>query len=424
MIYNHQKSVKQLIKLELRAFAGDTENSTLQQSTRNHEPEHGFVMAMHYNDQLTGSTGNLLNLQCFVGHHMKEVKVVEPFLNPFGSILGVGLSPSFEKLDRQDMNTVKLSDMFDINEWTKYSRSRNYASLISWNDFLKSCPNRLILVYHTWRTNDCSDVMTQATKEFVTENNFDVVKQVCIELSKVGTLSPQKYVDIVYGEFKPNEVVVIINRWDGISAGHAKFRLSISGTSCHRGNDIRLFHHSKLISSDCKNYFMTYLNKTDNYMAVMVRVEYFAINHNLNKLPAEAQRNKLMECFKSISTKVESVKRERNINTTLLTMDIGKYGSFDFRRGGTSRLDINILYPAVHDFIEMLFGKSLTQDEWEQSFENVAQLKAPGYIAVMQKALAANSVCLLLVGGGSFQNSAVALYDELHPGSKCVLHAC
>ena len=382
-------------------------------------------MAMHYNDQITGSIANVMNLQCFVGHHLKEVKVVEPFLNSIGSILGVSLSPSYEKLDPQDMNTVKLSDMFDINEWAEYSRSRNYAPLISWNDFLKSRQNRLILVYHTWRTNDCSDVMTQATKEFVTENNFDVVKQVCIELGKVGTLSPQKYVDIVYGEFKPNEVVVIINRWDGISARPAKFRLSISGTSCHRGKDVRLFHHSKLLLSDCKNYSMKYLNKTVKYVAVMVRVEHFAENHNFHKLPAEAQRNKLTECFKSISTKVESVKQERNINTTLLTMDIGEYGTIYFRKGPTSkRLNINILYLAVHDFFEMMFGKSLTQDEWEQSFEEVAQFKVPGYIAVMQQALAANSVCLLLVGGGSFQNSARTLYNELHPDSKCVLYAC
>ena len=63
-------------------------------------------MAMHYNDQITGSIANVMNLQCFVGHHLKEVKVVEPFLNSIGSILGVSLSPSYEKLDPQDMNCL------------------------------------------------------------------------------------------------------------------------------------------------------------------------------------------------------------------------------------------------------------------------------------------------------------------------------
>ena len=406
------------VPLHGSSFIGHQKNTSLQQ-----KPGLGFVLAIHYSDQLTGSTGNLLNLQCFVGHHMKDVRVVEPFLDPRGSVLGVSLSPSYDKLDPQDVNTVKLSDVFDIDELTEYSRSRNYAPLISWNDFLDSHPKGLILVHHTWETNDCGDYMIQATKEFVTENNFNILRQVCINFRNTGVLSPQKFLDTVYGDLQPNEVVVAFNRWGGIVNHVEDFRLSVSGTLCYRGNDIRLFHHSKLVSSDCKDYSMRYLNKTDNYVAVMVRVEKFVKNNNFNKLSAEVQRNKLMECFKSINTKVESVKRERNITDTLLTMDIGKYGSSYFT---SPMLDIDVLKQAVHDFFEMMFGKSLTQDRWEQSFEEVARYKVSGYIAVMQKALAANSVCLLLAGnkGSSFQSSAKTLYDELHPGLNCVLYAC
>ena len=305
---------------------------------------------MHYSDQMTGSTGNVLNLQCFVGHHMKEVRVVEPFLHPLGSILGASLSPSYDKLDPQDMNTVKLSDILDINKLTDYARSRRYAPLVSWNNFLNSHPNGLILVHHTWYSNECGDYMTEATKEFVTENGFDIVRQVCINFRNTGVLSPQKFLDTIYGEFKPNEVVVIFNRWGGLVNHVEDFRLSVSGTPCYRANNIRLFHHSKLISSDCKDYSTRYLNKTDSYMAVMVRVEYFAINHKLHTLSAEAQHNKLMECFKNITAKVESVKRERNINDTLLTMDIGKHGSIAFRTKKISRLDINVLNQVAHDF--------------------------------------------------------------------------
>ena len=407
-------SIRILCHALVLPFAGHQKNSSIQQ-----EPGLGFILVIRYSDQLTGSTGNLLNLQCFVGHHMKDVRVVEPFLDPRGSVLGVSLSPSYDKLDPQDVNTVKLSDVFDIDELTEYSRSRNYAPLISWNDFLDSHPKGLILVHHTWETNDCGDYMIQATKEFVTENNFNILRQVCINFRNTGVLSPQKFLDTVYGDLQPNEVVVAFNRWGGIVNRVEDFRLSVSGTSCYRGNDIRLFHHSKLVSSDCKDYSMKYLNKTDNYMAVMVRVEYFAINYNFKELPAEARHDKLMECFKNISTKVESVKRERNITDTLLTMDIGKHGSFYFKSPD------DVLKQAAHDFFEMMFGKSLTQDEWEQSFEEVARFKVSGYIAIMQKALAANSACLLLAGRGSFfQSSAETLYNELHPDSSCVLHAC
>ena len=348
---------------------------------------------------------------------MKDVRVVEPFLDRTGSSLGISLSPL-------NVNTVTLSDVFNIEELREYSRSRNYAQLISWNNFLESHPKGLILVHHIWDTNDCGDHMTQATKEFVTENSFDILRNVCINFRNRGMLSPQKVINIIYGEFKPNEVVVVFNHWGGIVNNiSADFRLSVSDTSCYRGNDIRLFHHSKLVSSDCMDYSMRYLNKTDNYMAVMVRVEKFIKNNNFNKLSAEVQHNKLMECFKSINTKVETVKQERNISDTLLTMDVGKYGSSYFY---SPKLYIDVLNQEVHDFFEMMFGKSLTQDEWEQSFEEVARFKVSGYIAIMQKALAANSACLLLAGskGSSFQSSAKTLYDELHPGSKCVLYAC
>ena len=152
-------------------------------------------MAMHYSDQMIGATKNVLNLQCFASLHLKGVRVVEPFLHPIGSTLGVSLSPSHDKLDPQDMNTVKLSDIFDISEWTEYSRSRNYTPLISWNNFLDIHPKGLILVHHTWQTNDCGDHMTQATKEFVTENNFDIVRKVCINFRNTGVLSLQKFLD-------------------------------------------------------------------------------------------------------------------------------------------------------------------------------------------------------------------------------------
>ena len=87
-------------------------------------------------------------------------------------------------------------------------------------------------------------------------------------------------------------------------------------------------------------------------------------------------------------------------------------------------LSLEVLNETVPEMFELLFGDSFDQDEWEQSFESVAHFKVSGYIAVMQKTLAANSACLVLVGGGSFQASTKELYNELHPDSDCVIHLC
>ena len=381
-------------------------------------------MAMHYSDQMTSASANVMNLQCFAAQHLKHVKVVEPFLHPIGSTFGVALSPSFVELKPQDMNRVRLSDVFDIAEWTDYAKSREYAPLISWEDFMTRSPKQFILVHHQWQTKECDQSMVNATKEFVTENDFTVVKQVCINFRYTGVMSPQKLCDTIYGELKPSEVVVIINHWGGIEGSVRNYRFSITGTLCNRGRDSHLWHHSKQLSTDVQEYSRRYMNNTRQYVAVMVRVEYFAIHHGLNKLSATIQRQKLMECFSNISQKVKKVKHERNINSTLLTMDVGKYGSINLRTETSSRMNIDVLYKALPQFFFDMFGRTFTQEMWEDSFTSVARFDVSGYIAIMQKELAANSVCLIVAGGGSFQGSTKILYKELHPSSECIISVC
>ena len=375
---------------------------------------------------MTGAARNLMNLQCFVGHHVnsKSVKVVEPFLHPTGSTLGVSLSPSFDGIEPERANMVKFSDVFDMNEWTDYYITKEYATIVSWDDFLRSSPRKVILVHHQWVTKECDQTMTNTTREFVTKNNYKVVRKVCINFNYAGVLSPQKLLDTIYGQFQPNEVVVIFNRWGGIVDGIRNYRLSVRNVTC--GRDMLLFHPSKKVLSDVKEYSLRYMNNSNDYLAVMIRVEYFAINHGLNRLSMEDQHEKLVECFNSINDKVRNVMQGRNISSKSLMMDIGKHGTYYFRTGTgkSSRLDMNALNDAVLHFFEIMYGKSFTQEMWEESYDSVARFKAPGYIAIMQKQLAARSTCLLLSGGGSFQGSAKTLYNELHPGAKCVIGVC
>ena len=386
-------------------------------------------MSMFYIDQLTGSTANLMNIQCFFGHHLKSknVRIVEPFLHSFvGSTLGITLDPAFENVKRNRTNIVKFTDVFDEEEWTDQCSSKKYAPLATWDDFMKYSPKKLILVHQQWFTKECDKSMLNSTKEFVTKNNYEIVKQVCINFRYTGVLSPSQFLERVYGSFKPNEVVVVFNRWGGIVGSVSDYRFAIKGTSCYRGSMIRLFHPSKRLLNDTKEYSMKYMNNTKDYMAVMIRVEYFAINNGLNKLKTDVQRNKLLQCFKTINDKVKSTMQEKNIASKSLMMDVGKHGTYFFRTGtgGSSRLDMKALNDAVQQFFEMMFGKSLTQDIWEKSYESVARFNVPGYIAMMQKQLAASSTCLLLSGGGSFQASTKTLNNELHPGAKCVIGGC
>lgn len=387
----------------------------------------GFIMGMHYSDQMTAACQNFRNLLCFVSHYMKNVKVVEPFLHPIGSTLGVCLSPSFFQIEPSQANTVKLSDIHDLDEWRDYAKSLHYAPIVSWNDFMKVHPHKIILVHHQWYTKECDpSYMINATKEYVADYNFEVVKQVCLNFKYTGMLTNQGLIDFIYGEYNPNEVVVVFNRWGGIVPFIGDYRFSVKNTQCYRGPELRLFQPSKQLSSDMKEYSKRYMNETRQYVAVMVRVGFFAINNRLKSLPPRDQHKKLMECFTSIKQKVLTVKRERNLNSLFLAIDVGKHGTVYFKGESSPFIDLHVLNQTVVEFFEIIFGKSFTQQIWEDSFESVARFKAPGYIAIMQKHIAANSVCLILAGSGksTFHASAKVIYNRLHPESKCVLSAC
>ena len=377
----------------------------------------GYIMALHYSDQLTGSCANVFNLQCFAGHHLENVSVVEPFLL-MTSVLGTNLSSYNNWHNLPKENSVKLSNIFDIKAWSKYSDSRHYSPLVSWESFIRKHPTFLILVYHTWKI-DCNHqdhldkVMIDATNNFVQENGFEIVRHVCLDFRKTGIISPKRLIDEIYGPYNPSRVVVIFNVWGGIILDKVtNFRLAVRGTCCNRLNDQRLSCHSELVSRDVIKYTSRYMNNTKKYVAVMIRFEYYGIKHKLINQSPESQHRRLVKCFQNIGSKLKSLKYDKGIKHTLLTMDFSKHESKDLR-GNT-----------VPKLFEVMFGKSFELDEWEQSFVSVAQFKVPGYIAIMQKTLAANSDCLLLVGGGSFQESAKTLHNELHPGAGCIIELC
>ena len=389
----------------------------------------GYIMALHYSDQLTGSCANVLNLQCLAGHHLDNVRVVEPFLL-MTNVLGINLSSYNNWHNLPKENSVKLSNIFDIKAWSKYSDSRHYSPLVSWESFIQKHPPLLILVYHTW-TLECSHqnhlhmVIRDATKNFVQGNGFEIVRHVCLDFRKTNIISPKRLIDEIYGTYNPSSVVVIFNVWGGIILDKVtNYRLAVSGTRCNRLNDQRLSRHSELVSRDVIKYTSRFMNNTKKYVAVMIRFEYYGIKHKLINQSPESQRRQLLECFQNIGSKLESLKHDKSIKHTLLTMDFSKHGSKDLRGNKSPYLNMTVLNETVPKLFEVMFGKLFDQDEWERSFVSVAQFKVPGYIAIMQKTLAANSDCLLLVGGGSFQESAKTLHNELHPGAGCIIELC
>ena len=78
----------------------------------------------------------------------------------------------------------------------------------------------------------------------------------------------------------------------------------------------------------------------------------------------------------------------------------------------------------INSSFSKLFKDGWTFNEWEQSFTEVASIADNGgYIAAFQRTLASRADCLILIGGGYFQELALNDYKRNHPDkSRWCIH--
>ena len=382
----------------------------------------GFIFALDFYDQMTGSCMNLLTLQCWASEF--DLSVPEPFIarSMFGTSIKTGQ-------EGQRENAARLSDVFDIDFWQNYTERMNYSHLVSWEDFLSSAPRKLIIAAQL-TTGECETVpkeFKEMVLPFADEYNFAIVREVCFNFVKTGSVEKSKFKEDLYGEHPPNEVTVLFNRWGGINgySGENRLRISLLDHTCQR--DYKYVRDaprkSASISNDVQKYVDTYLNGSSTYIAVMIRFEYYFIRHKLVSKSDEEQISMVDECIQSVISQWKELSAQHSLQNTLLTMDFGKLGTGSVE--GSPWCDTSWMEEKVRGLFSGIYASSsLSLEQWEESFESVASKKAPGYIAVLQRELAARAQCLMVAGSrglSAFHGEAKRLYHEYHSGSaKCV----
>ena len=397
----------------------------------------GYILSLHFSDQMTGAMANVLSLQCWA--EQSNLLVVEPFV--IHSWLGASLKTGREGSEE---NAVRLSDVFDIDVWQRHSREKGYSRLVSWEEFLSNAPRDVIIASQPV-AGDCKhkmDKLRSISMPFATEHNFTVVKEVCFNFGESGVLTDKGILSHLYGEYLPQQVTVLFRRWGGIGKTLSDiFRMRISDSRCGRNvsDVLSVSTKSQSLMDDVQQYISTYLNGASTFTAVMVRFQYFIINHKLltdeqlKYHPTDSHQNYsalLESCLQSILTELRSLKADNS--TTLLTMDFGTHGS-QFSNSKGEAVSIFKDYPWMDKQVKSLFrsiyGSSLSLEEWEDSFEFVAKKNNSGYIAQMQKELAARAQCLMLAGAdgqSSFQEQTKSLFESYHGKyvDSCFARAC
>ena len=112
-----------------------------------------------------------------------------------------------------------------------------------------------------------------------------------------------------------------------------------------------------------------------------------------------------------------------NPTSIFISTDSGIYGSIYLRKHCGSTVDTGVLNKSLSLLYHELFGDSISMSEHMRRIKQIASFRNPGYVAILQREIAANGICLLLGGGGNFQAMTLELYKRYNLGQwNCYSH--
>ena len=375
----------------------------------------GYVLAFFYSDQLTGAVTNLLSLMC-LATRFGGVRVVEPFV--VNSDLGVNGSKSWTE-------QLNFRDIFDITIFEEHVLKKHFNQFIPYQTFIKDAPRKVLLVQYRYPCGD--QTVWSMARDFCDMNRFELVGKVCLNYGRKKTLTIDKLENQIYSHFNKTEVVVLFEMYGGIVkmqySPDRQYRISAKNTRCDRNtvyNDHKVAQPSPSVFSDANAYIQRYLNGNSTYISLMIRLERVLLTSGAWDIHNSAQYTR--QCLNNVLKKWRHTKARTGIAATFLAIDVGTYGSKGFHIFPAVG---KVVLPPVEEFFSALFDNKTSLQEWEDTFSSVGlgQTKTSGYIAMMQKVVAARGDILILVGSSvksSFQTTGRDLYHKFHEKGEII----
>ena len=366
----------------------------------------GYVLSYRFWDQTSGVV-NVMSLQCWA--RTMNMTVPEHFL--IGAEIGLPQSLVENGTLNFGMEVVRMSDMFDDGVWRKYSNDHDFSTLVKWDDFLRTAPRQVVMVYLVYASanvkwygsvSECSPKEINKYKGF-NVHGFEVVREVCIYTKKYEGMPWKKFNSAVLGEYTSN-VTVVISLWRGLGA--PVDRLAFNLARCGRGQHneyIKFAQPSLKIKHETQLYIDTHLEK-QNYIAVMVRFERVT-----KKLVG---RFDVRGCVGVVTKLYKETAKKHNITSTFWSFDFGRYGS---------NMAITDPHLVNGDELqeEFLSSYGVDYDEIERRLVNVSGTMNNAYIGSLQRNIVTEAKCAILLGGGSYHQYALKVFQRKHPGYSC-----
>ena len=106
------------------------------------EHAYGYVVALRYSGQQGAGIQALMSLQCWAASFNLPIHILEPIL--YSTVL---VSVPHERSVSLSNNSLRFSDLFDIQHFNRISESIGYVSVGTEEDFLTFAPRDAIYVH-------------------------------------------------------------------------------------------------------------------------------------------------------------------------------------------------------------------------------------------------------------------------------------
>ena len=367
------------------------------------------ILAHTYGRQLTKAIKNMVHHQCICGSLNKRTLIAEPFSS--NSVLY--LPPKYNSKPR---NEAHFSQYYDLDFFNTKSVEAGDSPLLKWEHFLQSAPRKVVLV--AFGGSNCGVELTKVNRSIwgLEAFNFSVAKTVLLCAEKVISLAELwKLIDIE-GQ---SDVTVLFGAWRSYVTNF----LDVQQNCLHSGNPevyASRLRPSQGIFKHAENYRHKVI-KSDRVIAIMLRVERFLATQG------RAPNKTVDSCLQETLALYHKLHREMGDSGVFVTADVGKFGSGIMQNTTRSRFlkDVNHVTESVAVLISELYGGQFSLQSWENSFIEASEgITERGYIAMLQRSIATSADCLVVMGGGSFQEVAVSEYIQKHPNTQCLHKVC
>lgn len=391
---------------------------------------------------MTRAIKNMMLQQCWGAALSHTSYIVEPFVahsNLYHT------SSFWTQVDKGELsNAARFSDFYDLQYYNEKSLEDKSLRLATWETFIKHAPRSAVVLVlpkqscslgsdkHAPREkfmSNCS--FTNSFRDFITglkKYKFYITRIVCIHCNRLANLLTTKELHKELDQ-TGQSMTFLINTGRNLAVTsswlHVPNFCKLSenpSTSTRLRPSLSVINHTQ--------YYKKIILGNQHVVSLMLRIERFLMQQTAQKI----EQNNLTTCMNTALEIHDTIKEDNKDMSTFLTFDVGRFGSHVMQHpNAVSKLafhggdSIESITSLAEDTINYIYNGKLTLTSWEDTFiEASGGITEMGYIAMLQRNIATEADCLILMGGGSFQQVAAYQYLKKHtePLRRCLHLVC